>query len=293
MLSYRKLGEVELYQLIEFSGPTHDTAWLFSDLSRQYLDKNGDWLYPHYWSPETNRMVFSMPVLVLKTRSAIIVIDTGVGNFRKRRSSSQHMINTPFIEWLEAIGAPPEKVTHVVNTHLHGDHVGWNTHLTEDGWVPFFPEATYYMPKKDYDTFLQRYETGEREVYGRAFAECVLPILDYGLHKWVEDGDVIAHCLVCGPVPGHTPGQKSFALQADREYIFSADAIHSPTQVYNPDICTRWCELPDLARQSRLTLLNHAADTGAVLFTAHARNIDGWSIGRGPEGFTFNGNALG
>lgn len=289
MLNTRQLGDMKLFQIIEYSGPTHDTAWLFPDLDPAFLLDNQTWLSPNHWMPATNRMIFTMPIFVLKTARDIIVIDTGVGNFRKRRSSSQHMINTPFIEWLEAIGASPDKVTHVVNTHLHGDHVGWNTHLTNNGWEPFFKNAQYHMPRADLDSWMTRYQTGEREVYGRAFAECVLPIVDAGMASFVQDGDTVADCLVAKSAPGHTPGQMTFTLQTDREYIFSADVIHSPAQVYHPTVNTRWCELPEVARDTRRNLLEHAAVNGSILFTAHAMDLTGWQISRGESGFEWNG----
>jgi glyoxylase-like metal-dependent hydrolase (beta-lactamase superfamily II) len=160
MLYSRRIGAIELFQITEFTGPTHDAQWMLPGLSRETLDAHVSWLSPGFWLPHTNRLIFTMQLFVLKMSDRIIIIDTGVGNHKTRRAGSHHMLNTPMSEWLEGIGAEPDKVTHVVQTHLHGDHVGWNTSMVDGRWEPFFPNATYYFPVTDFAVFKSRYESG-------------------------------------------------------------------------------------------------------------------------------------
>ncbi len=292
MLYSRKIGPAELFQITEFTGPTHDAGWMLPGLSRETLNANASWLSPGYWLPHTNRLVFTMQLFVLKMSDRIIVIDTGVGNHKARRAGSQNMLNTPMADWLAGIGAEPEKVTHVVQTHLHGDHVGWNTHLVDDRWEPFFPGATYYLPKTDFAVFKTHYEAGERDLYGAPFADSVLPVIDTNTVRFVEDGDEIADCLTAHSATGHTEGQLTYTLRVGDgcKYVFAADVFHSPIQVLFPAVNSRWCELQDAARKTRLTLLNEAADGATLLFPAHARGLEGWHVSRQGDGYAVRFN---
>jgi glyoxylase-like metal-dependent hydrolase (beta-lactamase superfamily II) len=287
MLYSRRIGAAELFQITEFTGPTHDAQWMLPGLSRETLDAHAAWLNPGFWLPHTNRLIFTMQVFVLKMSDRIIVVDTGVGNHKSRRADSQNMLNTPMSDWLEGIGAEPDKVTHVVQTHLHGDHVGWNTHVVDGRWEPFFPNATYYFPATDFAVFQSRYESGERDLYGQPFADSVLPIVETASTRFVREGDTIADCLVAHAAPGHTEGQLTYSLRVagEPEYIFSADVLHSPMQVLFPEINSRWCELPEAAGKTRRALLHHAAKNAAIVLPAHAAGLGGWQIVGQGDGF--------
>jgi glyoxylase-like metal-dependent hydrolase (beta-lactamase superfamily II) len=288
MLHSRKIGPAELFQITEFTGPTHDADWMLPALSRETLDAHASWLSPDFWLPHTNRLVFTMQLFVLKMSDRIIVIDAGVGNRKARRACSQNMLNTPMADWLKGIGAEPNKVTHVVQTHLHGDHVGWNTHLVDGRWEPFFPNATYYFPKTDFDVFKARYESGERDLYGGPFEDSVLPVIDTSTIRFLQDSDEIADCLIASAAPGHTEGQLIYTLCVDdgRKYVFAGDVFHSPIQVLFPHVNSRWCEQQGAARETRQALLHSAAKTSAILFPAHANGLDGWRIASQGSGFS-------
>jgi glyoxylase-like metal-dependent hydrolase (beta-lactamase superfamily II) len=287
MMNSRRIGDIELIQIIEFSGPTHDADWMLPELPRAALRANAAWLSPNFWIPSTNRLVFTMQLWLIKTSDRIIIIDTGVGNAKTRPSPYQTMINTPAVDWLEAVGAAPDKVTHVVHTHLHGDHVGWNTHAEDGRWTPTFHNATYFVPKGDWEVYKSRYDAGEQGLLGGSFADSVLPVAEAGLVRFFDDGDDIADCLRAHAAPGHSPGQVMLSLRlGDEHCIFSGDVLHSPVQVLFPDVNSRWCELPDTARATRHKLLAHAAANDATIFPAHAMGLHGWRIGRRGEGYS-------
>jgi glyoxylase-like metal-dependent hydrolase (beta-lactamase superfamily II) len=292
MLYSRKIGPAELFQITEFTGPTHDAEWMLPGLSREILNANAAWLSPGYWLPHTNRLVFTMQLFVLKMSDRIIVIDTGVGNGKTRRAGSQNMLNTPMADWLNGIGAEPGKVTHVVQTHLHGDHVGWNTHLVDNRWEPFFPNATYFLPKTDFAVFKAHHDAGERDLYGAPFADSVQPVIGTNAVRFVADGDEIADCLTARSASGHTEGQLTYTLRVGDgcKYVFAADVFHSPIQVLFPAVNSRWCELQDAARKTRLTLLNEAADGSTFLFPAHASGLEGWQVLRQADGYAVRFN---
>ncbi|MES2511100.1 MAG: MBL fold metallo-hydrolase [Pseudomonadota bacterium] len=280
MINSRQLSQdVELYQVIEFHGPTHDAQWMLPGLTPQALVQNLDWMSPDYYMPITNRLVFTFQLWVLKMRDGFVIVDTGVGNSKTRLAPSQHMLNTPVIDWLKAIGADPEGVKHVICTHLHGDHVGWNTQLVDGRWEPTFPNATYHLPRIDWEVYSERQKAGTlQKVFEQPLQDSVMPIVDAGLARFMDDGDEAAG-LVAHAAPGHTPGNMVYSLKTGSdEYIFTGDVIHSPIQILHPEINSRWCELQDLARSSRLDILKRAAANKATILPAHAKLMDGWKV---------------
>lgn len=286
MMHVRRFGEAELFQIAEFTGPTHDAEWMLPDLPPGLMQANAAWLAPRFWLPATNRLVFTMQIFVLKYRDKIILIDTGVGNYKSRVAASHHMLNTPMLDWLAGIGAAPDAVTHVVHTHLHGDHIGWDTILRDGVWTPLFRNAVHHLPRLDFTIFKARQEAGDWLPHGPPFADSILPVVAAGLAAFVDPGDVVADCLKAIAAPGHTEGQLIYSMQLDGlEFIFCADVLHSPVQLLLPDINSRWCELQDAARRSRRALLTYAADSGATLFPAHAAGLAGWKIGRRDRAF--------
>ncbi|MFC1885693.1 MBL fold metallo-hydrolase, partial [Thermodesulfobacteriota bacterium] len=151
MLHSRMIGECKVTSLIEFFGPTHVPEIVFPDFKRSVLDENLPWLTPNHYVPEMDKFVIAIGIWIVHAGSNIILIDSGVGNQKTRATGRMNMLNTLILEWMEAAGAPREKVTHIVMTHLHTDHVGWNTVLEDGRWVPTFPNARYLFPKENYD----------------------------------------------------------------------------------------------------------------------------------------------
>jgi glyoxylase-like metal-dependent hydrolase (beta-lactamase superfamily II) len=280
-------GGVELVEIIEFHAPTHDAQWMLPDAPPQTFRANISLLENRFWTPNTNRLVFTYQLWLLKMPDAIVLIDTGCGNHKHRVSPYQNNINTPAIDWLEAVGAPAEKVTHVLHTHLHSDHVGWNTRLLDGRWVPTFPNATYYMPKLDYDLFESHGAVSMGpEMYDGVMADSVIPVMQAGLVRFIDSGDEIAG-LVAMATPGHTPGHLAYTFRhRGDEIIFAGDVLHSPVQVLCPHVNSRWCEAPSLARSSRQKLLRCAAASNATVFPAHAKGVHGWRVGRAGDGFS-------
>ncbi len=266
----RMLGAVRISRVLEYSGPTHAPDFLFPGEDAAVLAANASWLAPHHYVPAMQRLVLSVQLWVLHAGSNVIVIDTGVGNRKPRPAERMNMLNTLVLPWLEAAGAGPEAVTHVVLTHLHTDHVGWNTVLSDGRWVPTFPRARYIFPKDDVLYWKQRLDCGESDVNGGAFADSVLPIFEAGLAEMCDGKREVAGLLQPEPAPGHSPGQLAYRLRSDgEEALFAADVMHHPVQIVCPEWNSRYCIWPEVARATRAGFLIRAAQREALVLPMH------------------------
>jgi glyoxylase-like metal-dependent hydrolase (beta-lactamase superfamily II) len=294
MIFSRTIGDIKVTNIIEYSGPTHDPAFLFPDLPAGALERNADWLAPAHFVPHMRRFIITIQIWVVHAGNNVIVIDTGVGNHKQRAAPRTNMLNTLVLPWLEATGATAETVTHVVNTHLHPDHVGWNTRFEAGAWLPTFPNARHIMPKIDFDFFKQQHDDGIVSGNTAGFVDSVLPIHQAGLVDFIEDqAGMIAGCLEIEPAPGHTPGMVTLRLRSGaHEAHFSADIFHSPLQIAEPGLNTAFCILPEPARASRAAFLARAAQSGALVMPCHfGAPYCGYIHGDAVQGYRFEPEA--
>lgn len=271
MIQTRQIGRARVTRVLEYSAPTHDPAFLFPDLAQADLDALAKKLAPHHYVPAMNRLVITIQMWVVQIDDKVIVIDTGVGNDKPRTAPRMRNLNIRVGEWLEAAGAGFDKVTHVVQTHLHSDHTGWNTVLKDGTWVPAFPNARYLMPKKDHDYWTDAITKAPDIAMDNSWGDSVLPVIEAGMVDFIEeDAGEILGCLTVEPVPGHTPGMLSYRLSSDgEEGLFCADVFHSPVQIYKPEINTAYCVLQETARETRARVLSDAADKGTLIMPMH------------------------
>ena len=201
-------------------------------------------------------------------------------------------LNTLVMPWLESIGAGPEQVTHVVMTHLHTDHVGWNTIEKDGRWVPAFPKARHLIPQAEFDYWKAQYDKGDKGVNQGSFADSVLPIIEAGLADFMDGTKEVAGCLAPEPVPGHAPGMLSFRIRSrGEEGLFCADILHNAIQIVRPDWNDRYCLWPDRALESRAAGLKRACDRGALLMPMHLGSPYCGYVRRQGEGYRFEGAA--
>lgn len=292
MMQTRMIGDVRVTRILEYAAPTHDPAFLFPDLKQAELDRHAAWLAPHHYIAPMNRLIVTIQIWVVQAGGNVIVVDTGVGNRKPRAIARMNMLNTLVLPWLEAAGAAPAKVTHVVHTHLHCDHVGWDTSFVDGRWIPTFPNARYLLPKTDFDHY--RAETGQRAnpIIDQAFADSVMPVVDAGLADLIADQREIAGVLTVEPAPGHSPGQLTYRIRSQgEEGIFSADVMHSPLQIVKPELNTSYCVDPAAARASRAALLARAADREALIMPMHFGAPHCGYIRQQGGGYVFEGAA--
>jgi len=272
MLFTRKIGNAEVSNVIEYSGPTHDPAFLFPDMPRDVIEENLHWLAPNHFSRRLNKFVVTIQIWMVRIEDKVIVIDTGVGNFKKRRAQRMNNLNTLTLDWLSAAGAGPNDVTHVVHTHMHTDHVGWDTQRDGEGWTPTFPKARYLYPRIDFERLHRAYveKTMSPDAAG-VFGDSVTPVIEAGKVDLIEENETgVAGCLDVEPLPGHTAGMLSFRLRSNgAEGIFAGDVMHSPLQIVANQYNTAFCEVPDRAPSTRKAFLDRAAERNALIMPCH------------------------
>ena len=274
MIHHHSIGDARVTGVIEYSGPTHDPAFLYPAVDPAERDAvlkaNASWLAPNHYAPNIDRLIVTIQLWVVQAGGNTIVIDTGVGNRKPRSAERMDRLNTLVMPWLESIGAGPDQVTHVVMTHMHTDHVGWNTVEKDGRWVPTFPKARYLFPKDEFDYWKGLYDKGDKDVNQGSFADSVLPIIEAGLGALMDGKAEVAGCLAPEPVPGHAPGMLSFRLRSrGEEGLFCADILHNAIQIVRPDWNDRYCLWPDKALESRAAGLKRACERGALLMPMH------------------------
>jgi glyoxylase-like metal-dependent hydrolase (beta-lactamase superfamily II) len=270
MLYERRIGAAKVSNIVELLGPTHDPARVFPSLTPEMIVRHAQRLGRNQYIPEMNRFVVGIQIWVLHVADRIVVIDTGVGNGKKRGLPRFNMLNTLVPAWLEAAGAAPDKVTHVVMTHLHGDHVGWNTQAVDGRNAPFFPNARYLAPLDDFEATKAAYEAAKGAGETEAFGDSVLPLVEAGKLGFYGDGEELAPGLYARLARGHTVGMHVLQLMSEGGVgVFSADLFHSPIQIHEPEVNTAYCAEPEIAIATRKQYLAEFADSGALVMPCH------------------------
>ena len=218
-----------------------------------------------------------------------MLIDTGCGNDKVREEPAFrrfHQLHSPYLDTLAAAGALPEDVTVVINTHLHVDHVGWNTRLRDGRWVPTFPRARYLIGAAEWAHWQDPQGGPAMQPEGvPAIVDSVQPVWDAGQVELMQAGDTLLPGLVARAAPGHTAGQLAIELRSGG--VFTADGFHQPMQIVRPEWNSRYCEGPYAAVTTRRRILGEAAEQGAVLFPSHPGAPHAGRVRNTPTGWRF------
>jgi glyoxylase-like metal-dependent hydrolase (beta-lactamase superfamily II) len=226
-------------------------------------------LEPDHLDLAAETLLIVVQSLLLRVDGLTILVDGCVGEDKPRpnRPDWHARRATGFLDRLAALGVAPDQLDFVFCTHLHADHVGWNTRLVDGRWVPTFPRARYLMGRRD----LAHFQAHPLESHA-CYADSVLPVLEAGLAEPVDDGYAIAPGLTLLPLPGHTPGQMGLLLdRGGHRALFCGDAIHSPVQILFPDWSSGFCVDPAQAALTRRGLLERAVGEDLLLVPAHFR----------------------
>jgi glyoxylase-like metal-dependent hydrolase (beta-lactamase superfamily II) len=292
MMWQTRIGDITVQRVEEMLGAGFDPAFLFPDWDPAVLEQHPALAEPDFFHRESGRLMSSMQSWLLRVGDEIIIIDTGCGN-GKTRSNPEfrrfHMLDLPYLDKLAAYGVRPEDVTIVINTHLHVDHVGWNTRWDGARWVPTFPNARYVIGSAELAHWRDPEGGPKVHPWGvPVIADSVDPVIEAGKAELVKAGDAILPNVTLEAVPGHTEGQLAVRVTSGGESgLFTADVFHQPLQIVRPDWNSAFCELPDVARATRRRVLAEAADQGTVLFPSHTGFPHAGRVARERDGFRF------
>ncbi len=240
---------------------------VFADTPAGAWPGNADLLEPHFWDRQAEQWRIAMQSWVIEVDGLVVVVDTGIGNDRERpQMPPLHHLSTDFLSAFTAAGFDPADVDVVVNTHLHTDHVGWNTQLVDGRWVPTFPNARYVMPEPDY-RFFGPGGAGENDGMRTVLADSVIPVTDQ-IQLWSDDLELSAS-LRLRPAAGHTPGSSVLWLDAGRPAVFVGDLTHCPIQIRRPADACAFDVDPAAASATRCRVFAEAVRAGAMVFPAH------------------------
>jgi glyoxylase-like metal-dependent hydrolase (beta-lactamase superfamily II) len=251
---------------------------------------NADLLVPDFYDPDKDEWRIAVQSWVIEVDGLTVVVDTGVGNDRERpHMPALDHLNTGYLNALQSAGVDREAVDVVVNTHIHSDHVGWNTMLAEGAWIPTFPNARYVLPAADYQHFqpdgpaatrAPRTEEEAAQQHGDqlVFADSVTPVQEAGqLVQWSDDYR-ISDSLRLRPAAGHTPGSSVLWLDAGEPAVFVGDLTHSPLQLRRPAEPCAFDVDADAATFTRRRIFTEAAHTRAAVIPAHYPGHGGATI---------------
>jgi glyoxylase-like metal-dependent hydrolase (beta-lactamase superfamily II) len=242
----------------------------FACFEREILERHLGWLAPHHYSTEHHRLITSVHAWLIRTERHTILLDCCAGNHKERSGFPRyHQLDTPFLARLRQAGAQPEDIDIVLCTHLHADHVGWNTMLRDGRWVPTFPNARYLFSRieSEHGDPDRNPAAAADPLRGRAYRDSVLPVIEAGQAVLLDAEHAIDAAMQVEPASGHTPGHVVLKL-ADRgqRALFCGDVVHHPLQIYWN---SRFCEIPEAARTTRRRMLEHCAEHRALLFPTH------------------------
>lgn len=288
-----KIGDCTVTRIEELLGPIFEAKSFFPDYDLEIMKKYASWMCPNHFDLDTERLVASMHSWLIETPRHKILIDSCIGNDKDRMPYKDwHQMQTPWMSRLEATGVPPEEIDFVMCTHLHVDHVGWNTRLQDGNWVPSFPKAKYVFSQTEFDFWQQERNKNSEEAFAnvnnKTFDDSVLPIMH--LAQLVEGRfELIEDTVTINPAPGHTPGSITIALVSGKEEaLFTGDILHHPIQVVEPHWNSAFCSLPDQARETRLKVLSHCASHGSLMMPAHFGPSHAGKVIEKDDGFVFD-----
>ncbi|MFI9231065.1 MBL fold metallo-hydrolase [Streptomyces rimosus] len=279
-----RIGDIVVHRVDEVALPPETGAWLLPDATSGLVTEV-PWLAPSFARPD-GTLRAAVQTFALEIGGLRVLVDTGIGNGKTRANPAWHQLDTPYLDRLAVAGFPPESVDHVILTHLHADHVGWNTRLAPDGsWRPTFPRARYLTARAEY-----AYWSGVEmeESRRQMFRDSVEPVREYGQLDLIDvagPGVEIIPGLTLVPAPGHTPGQSAVALRSNgQSALITGDCVHHPVQLAHPDLCSSVDIDPEEAVRTRRRLLDEVARTGALLLGSHFPAPTGGLVRRGGEG---------
>ncbi|MEH6402845.1 MAG: MBL fold metallo-hydrolase [Sneathiella sp.] len=273
-----QIGDVKITRVVEIE-TAGGTRFILPDATSDAVLPI-KWLAPHFMT-ETGKLIMSIHALIIDTGSRRIIVDTCIGNDKDRKIPTWNHLKTTFLKDLEEAGYSRSSIDTVLCTHLHVDHVGWNTMLKDGKWVPTFDNARYLIGKREW----AHWQDERQDEFGDVIEDSVKPIVDAGLADFVSTDHQICNEVSLISTPGHTPGHVSVRISSQgQEALITGDSIHHPCQIARTNWSCSADHNKDMARDTRVRLLDDLADQDILVIGTHFATPTAGHIIRDPEG---------
>ncbi len=286
----RCVGDLQISRVMELTQP-FPAREFFPDSTEEDWAPHREWLAAEgAYDPTGDAILLPMQGFVVRTTHHTILVDTCIGNDKDRphRPAWHKKSDTTFMNNLAALGLTPADIDFVMCTHLHVDHVGWNTRLVDGRWVPTFPNARYLMSRKELEIF--RIE--ESPTFSLSLIDSVLPVVESGQAQLIESDYALDDEVWLEPTPGHTPDHFAVRLTSRGQHaVLGGDVMHSPVQCLHPEWRPRPDWDPALARATRREFMERHCESGTRVCMAHFPLPSSGRFVRKGEAFRFDYDA--
>lgn len=285
MITRFQVGDITIHRIVEQEEPLFDPMTFLPGLDPALLAENRPWLEEaRALDPATGKLVLCIQSYLVRTPHHTILVDSCVGNDKERpeRPFWHRLKSDRWMRNLAAAGVGVEDIDYVLCTHLHVDHVGWNTVLRDGRWVPTFPKARYVFSRREYDFWVG--ENAKAPI--GPIVDSVLPVVEAGRADLVASDFVLNDLVRLEPTPGHTPDHVAVRLgRGGRDAVMTGDLIHSPLQARYPEISMRADHAGAQAAVTRRRFLESCCDTGTLMCMAHFPSPSAGRLTRWGEGY--------
>jgi glyoxylase-like metal-dependent hydrolase (beta-lactamase superfamily II) len=262
-----RVGDVDIARIVEVYGFEDDITMLLPDATPRYVQQFG-WLLPHFATPD-GRMIISFQCFVLRSKGRTAMIDTCIGNDRKREFDVFCNLQNTFLEDLSTAGFPAAEVTDVLCTHLHFDHVGWNTRLVGGKWVPTFPQARYLFGRREWEHWEHLRATGGYHHMDH-LQDSIDPVIEAGLEEFIDPDFRLTDEVSLMATPGHTPGHVSVLIESRGERaVITGDLMHHPIQIAVPATEANFDMDKAQAARTRCDFVQRFGGSGTLVIGSH------------------------
>jgi glyoxylase-like metal-dependent hydrolase (beta-lactamase superfamily II) len=283
------VGDMTVHRVIESESPLFEPLTFFPTLTRELLEENLSWLKPDFIDPASGQLMLCIQSHIVRTPHHNILIDSCVGNHKERTAYPfwNQMTSDRYEKNLAATGLSVNDIDFVMCTHLHVDHVGWNTKLENGRWIPTFPKAKYVFADRElaFWTEKERAEPGKHP----CIVDSVLPIIAAGRQEVVTSQHELSDVIKLIPTPGHTIDHYSVHIgKTGADAVIGGDMIHSPLQARYPELGMRADYDRKQGGESRRALFSKLCDTSTLLCPAHFPSPSKGRLTRWGDGFRYN-----